>query len=110
MQTTEFTILFKSLRASNNLTLTSLSEELNLSLTYLRDLENGNRKPNEKIVESLITFYNLDNAQKRILYDAVAKSTDSLPFDIVRFLKNNPVSLAHVIEIMEQSNSKKEGR
>lgn len=110
MKTTEFTILFKTLRANNNVTLRALGEGIGLSAPYLHDLENGNRTPNEKLVETLISFYNLDNQGKRMMYDAVAKSTDSLPFDVVRFLKSNPEGLAQVIEIMEQAETKKEGR
>ena len=110
MKNTEFTILFKTLRANNNVTLRALGDAIGLSSPYLHDLENGNRTPNEKLVESLITFYNLDENGKRMMYDAVAKSTNSLPFDVVRFLKNNPEGLSQVIEIMNQSNFRKEGR
>ena len=110
MNPTEFTILLKTVRDNNNVTLRALGDAIGLSSPYLHDLENGNRTPNEKLVESLISFYNLDENGKRMMYDAVAKSTGNLPFDVIRFLKNNPECLSHVIEIMNESNSRKEGR
>lgn len=106
MKITEFTKTFKYLRAKYNFTKTSLAKGLGVSTSYIIDLENGNRRPNEKITEALITFYNLDEQDKRLLYDAVAVTTNSLPYDVVRFLLTNPSELQQVISSMNQENSK----
>ena len=107
MKETEFTILFKIMRANSNLTLRALGEDLGLSASYLNDLEKGNRKPNERVVEALVTFYNLNLNQQRILYDSVANSTDSLSFDVIRFLKENPEELLKIINTMQQNGLKR---
>lgn len=107
MKNTEFTFLLKSLRANAGLTLRALGEKIGYSASYLIDLEQGNREPNEKLANALIDVYNLDDKQKRILFDAIANSTNNLPYDVVNFLKENPEELAKVISIMEQDNPKR---
>jgi len=55
----------------------------------------------------LVTFYNLSLNQQRILYDSVANSTDSLSFDVIRFLKENPEELLKIINTMQQNGLKR---
>lgn len=110
MKDTDFTILFKVLREKHGLSLRNLSREIGLSAPYLCDLENGNRNPNERIVNMLISFYNLNEEEQRILYDAVGKSTDNLPYDVIDYLKNNPDELALIIDKMQDCNFRKTNR
>lgn len=107
MKNTEFTFLLKTLRANAELTLRALGEKIDYSPSYLVDLEQGNREPNEKIANALINVYNLDDKQKRILFDAIARSTNSLPYDVINFLRENPNELAKVISTMEQNSPKR---
>ena len=102
MKITEFTKAFKYLRAKYNLTKASLAKGLGVSPTYIMDLENGNRRPNEKVVNALIEFYNLSSEDKRLLYDATASALNDLPFDVITFLKSNPDELNKVIQSMEE--------
>lgn len=106
MKVTEFTKVFKYLRAKNNLTKQALATGLGISTGYIFDLENGNRRPNQKIAEALINFYQLDNQDQRILYDAIAKTLNTLPFDVADFLIANPDEIAKVIVSMNESKSK----
>ena len=104
MQINDFTILIQKLRKSRGLTLRTLGSELNMSATYLFDLENGNRRPTENIVNRLVEFYQLDDSGKRVIYDAAASATGLLPYDVVKFLKENPDVLAKVKEELFKRN------
>lgn len=102
MKQAEFTIIAKKLRTNANLSLRQLAESIGVSTTYIHDLEKGNREPTETIINSFISFYQLDYDQQRLLYDSVANSSDSLPLDVTKFLKDNPDELMQVINIMNQ--------
>lgn len=107
MKNTDFTFLLKTLRANAGLTLRALGEKTGFSATYLKDLELGNREPTEKIAYALISGFNLDEKNKRILFDSIANSTNNLPYDVINFLKENPEELAKIISIMEQNTLKR---
>ena len=106
MKITEFTIYIKNLRANRNITLRKLAEITGYSAGYLTDLEQGNREPNEKLINILINAYNLDENSQRELFDAVANSTNNIPYDIIHFLKENPEEMQKIRETMENSRTK----
>lgn len=106
MKVTEFTKIFKYLRAKNDLTKQDLAKGLGISAGYIFDLENGNRRPNKKLAEALIKFYQLNDQEQRMLYDAIAKTINSLPFDIEEFLKTHQDELDKVIASMNEYNQK----
>lgn len=103
MKQTNFTKILKDLRTNSNLTYRDLANKMGISASYLYDLENGNREPNEKIINDIIRVFKLGEEKKRELYDRVAESTNNLPFDVIRFLKENEDELAKIIETMEKS-------
>ena len=107
MKNNEFTEMFKYLRENAGLSFRTLATNLGLSSTYIFDIENGNREPNEKLIELLISYYKLNSEQQRILYDAVANSTGNLPFDVIKYLKENPDEIDKVIQNMQENNFKK---
>lgn len=107
MKNNEFTEMFKYLRENAGLSFRTLANNLGLSSTYIFDIENGNREPNEKLIELLISYYKLNSQQQRILYDAVANSTGNLPFDVIKYLKENPDEIDKVIQNMQENNFKK---
>lgn len=102
MKSNEFTILFKILRANNNMTFTALSALTSLSPAYLRDLELGNRNPNKRVAEALIKAYNMDAREKRILYDAIGHATNTIPYDVEEYLLMNRAAVSRVIAEMER--------
>jgi Predicted transcriptional regulator with C-terminal CBS domains len=103
MKKTEFTISLRVLRKDSGLSLSSLAKKLEISAVYLSDLEKGNRNPSDRIVESLISYFKLNEEQKIVLYDAVIKSTNKLPKDVVEFLRNNPEELQIIKEKIEKA-------
>mgnify|MGYP003290978486 CR=1 FL=1 len=107
MKTTNFTILLKTLRANAQLSLRTLGELTGFSATYLKDLEQGNREPSEKVAYALVDAFNLDKNNKRLLFDSIATSTNNLPYDVINFLKDNPEEIAKIISIMEQNTLKR---
>ena len=102
MMSNEFTILFKILRANNNLTINSLAELTGLSSSYLRDLENGNRSPNKKVATSLIKAYNLNASERRILFDSIAHANNCLPYDVEEYLLMHREVVSKIISEMER--------
>lgn len=50
----------KSLRTTNNLTLSELSKELKITSAYLSYLETGKRKPSVVVAKKLAKYYKMD--------------------------------------------------
>ena len=110
MRQNEFTTIFKKLRENQGLTLRGLSDGLGLSPAYMCDIEQGNRMPTQKLVESMISFYKLNHEQQRLLYDAAALATDMLPYDVVEFLKTHPDELKKIVDTMNVENQRTRNR
>lgn len=100
MKKTEFTIILEELRKMHGISYKHLAEQLGYSSTYVFDIANGNRVPTKDIAEKIVLIFNLPADGKRALYDAIARSTDNLPYDVIDFLKNNPEELNGIIELM----------
>ena len=98
----KWTIYIKSLRAASEYTLKTAAEMLHVSAPYLKDVENGNRRPTKKLVSSIIDVYGLGEEAQRIIYDAAAEVLDILPYDVEDFLKNNPDAMQAVISMMSE--------
>ena len=79
MNDNKWTIYIKSIRLASRYSLRAAAKQLNVSAPYLHDVETGNRAPTKKLVNSIINLYNLDNEEKRIIFDAAAEgqSADS---------------------------------
>ena len=110
MKQNEFTTIFKKLRENKGLTFRSLADSLGISVSYVFDIESGNRAPTQKLIESMIMFYNLNHEQQRFLYDAAAQATDALPYDVVEFLKAHPDELKKIVDTMKVENQKTRNR
>ena len=108
MKETKFTVWFKYMMVSRGMSYRALVAKTGYSATYICDLINGNRQPTERIALNFIKCLNLNNEEQRILYDCVAESIDKIPYDVEKFLKNNPDVLLQVIE--EMNNRKLDGK
>lgn len=106
----DFTNYIKVLRYKNQVPIRRLSKLTGYPMKYILELEAGKVAPTEEFIEKLIFAYDLDSNQQRILYNFAAKATNSLPFDVVRFLLNNPIEVTKIINTMhianEQENNK----
>ena len=65
------------------LTLSDMSKELGISLSYLSDIECGRKKNFEAdLIEKFVTFLGLSVEEKARLYDLAAKEKNTIPADI----------------------------
>ena len=73
----------KELRRSKGLTLKDLADYLEISLTWLSDIECNRRKPFERDkMELFINKFSLCEEQKNMLYDLAAREAKNIPQDI----------------------------
>ena len=106
----DFTNYIKVLRYKNQIGIRKLSKLTGYPMKYLLELEDGKVAPTEEIIETFIRIYELDIHQQRTLYNLVAKVTNNLPFDVIRFLMNDPIELAKVINSMHLANEKENNK
>jgi len=79
----EFGDYLKELRKKNNKTLEELAKHLNVSLSFLCDIEKKRRPPFSKDkIEKLATFLFLTPEEKRTLYDLQGQRNQDVPEDI----------------------------
>jgi transcriptional regulator with XRE-family HTH domain len=107
MSDNKFTLYLKTIRLFDRYSLRGAAEGMGVSAPFLHDLENGERKPTRKMIGKIIDFYNLDEENQRILYDLAAESLDTLPFDVIDFLKENNDVLQDVINTMNEKKLQK---
>ena len=55
----QFGIVLKNARIDKNLTQAELAEKLNISLSYLKDLERFRNNPSYELLEKVIHYFNL---------------------------------------------------
>ena len=73
----------KRINDSRGLTLKDVAAELNLSLSYLSDIEQNRRSPlDSNQIERLCAFLNLNEDDKHTMFDLAAKETSKIPSDI----------------------------
>lgn len=73
----------KRINDSRGLTLKDVAAELNLSLSYLSDIEQNRRSPlDSKQIDKLCDFLNLTEEDKHTMLDLAAKETSRIPSDI----------------------------
>ncbi len=89
-----FTALFTGLKEVHGRTVREIASAFDLSPAYISDISKGFRKPTAAIVEKMIGYYGLNEEQQQVLYDAYADAHDTLPRDVMDYLKQNPAEVA----------------
>ena len=90
-------------RKSRNYTLRLFAKRVNISFTYLADVEKGRSKAFKlEILNKIIEVLQLDEKETDILYDLAGKSRETIPPDIEEYLKENK-------EIIEEIRKRKKG-
>ena len=107
MKVNKLTVYMKNMRVQNRYSLREAAKEMSVSAPFLHDVEAGERNVTRKVANEFIRLYHLDDEGKRTLFDAIAEATDSLPYDVVDFLKSNPEALQTVIGMMNNQKQKK---
>ena len=73
----------KRLKDPRELSLKDVSSVLNISLSFLSDIEQGRRKPfDDEKIERFCDFLRLTDEDKALLYDLVARERRAVPGDI----------------------------
>ena len=76
-------IKFKRLKDPRELSLKDVSSVLNISLSFLSDIEQGRRKPfDDEKIERFCDFLRLTDEDKALLYDLAARERRAVPGDI----------------------------
>ena len=76
-------IKFKRLKDPRELSLKDVSSVLNISLSFLSDIEQGRRKPfDDEKIERFCAFLGLTDEDKALLYDLAARERRAVPGDI----------------------------
>ena len=78
-----FGTYLKTLRTEREITLKTMSENLGISLSFLSDVEQNRRKPfDSDKLGKIVTYMQLDEDAKALLYDLAAKEKGTIPDDI----------------------------
>lgn len=77
-------------RKSRNYTLRVFAKRINISYTYLADVEKGRSKAFMiEILKKIIEVLQLDEKETDVLYDLAGKSRNTIAPDIEEYLKEN---------------------
>lgn len=90
-------------RKSRNYTIRLFARRVNISYTYLADVEKSRSKAFKlEILNKIIEVLQLDEKETNILYDLAGKSRNTIAPDIEEYLKENK-------EIIEEIRKRKKG-
>lgn len=77
-------------RKSRNYTIRLFARRVNISYTYLADVEKGRSKAFKlEILNKIVEVLQLDEKETDILYDLAGKSRNTIAPDIEEYLKEN---------------------
>lgn len=78
-------------RIEKNFTLRELAIKLEISFSYLSDVEKGRAKAFKlELLKKLVDIFELDQDESDLMYNLAAKSQDEVPADIAEYMKKNP--------------------
>ena len=95
-------------RKSKNYTLRLFARRVNISYTYLADIEKGRSKAFKfEILNKIVEVLQLDEKETDMFYDLAGKSRNTIPPDIEEYLKENQEIIEEIRRIKRR---KKDGR
>lgn len=78
-------------RKENNLSIRQLAEKLNISFTYLSDVEKGRAKAfKQEILKKIIEVLQLSQEEADMLNDLAGESQNTVAPDVAEYLKKYP--------------------
>ena len=78
-------------RKEKNFTIRELANKLEISFTYLSDVEKGRAKAfKQETLKKIIEVLQLNKEETDLLNDLAGKSPDNVAPDIAEYLKNHP--------------------
>ena len=103
-----FGAYLRSIRTQRELSLRQLAKAVEITPTYLSDLERGNNHPPDKaLLEKIILALDLqhDEECRQTLLDLAAKERNDLPADIKDYLMGNYTLQALIRKMQKLPNS-----
>lgn len=86
-------------RKQKEMSLRMLAKELDISPTYLSDVENNRRNAlSYEKLQKIIEVLGLEADEQKDLYDLAGKSKDTIPADVEEYIKEN----TQVITLLRQ--------
>lgn len=90
-------------RKSRNYTLRLFAKRINISYTYLADVEKGRSKAFKfEILNKIIEVLQLDEKETDIFYDLAGKSRETIPPDIEEYLKENKEIIKEIRRVKKE--------
>ena len=99
-----FGSFIKDKRLSRGWSLRLLAEKLDVSLTYISDVESGKRYafPKEKLL-LLAEIFEIDTIKEKNLYlDLAAKTRDTIPLDVEEYILKNDVLITFIRKLINK--------
>lgn len=94
-------------RKEKNLTIRQFAILLDISFTYLSDVENNRSKAfKPEILKKIVSALDLNDNETEELYDLAAQSQNSIPLDIEEYIKNNPSAIVAFRKTIKEEKTK----
>jgi len=101
----DFGNYIKDKRLESKWSLRSLAGKIGITATYLNDIETGNRPapPEDKLMQIAKTFnIDLDKKELYMYFDLAAKTRNTIPIDVEKFLMVNPMFIDFIRKLTSQ--------
>lgn len=96
-------------RKEREMSLRMLAKELDVSPTYLSDVENNRRNAlSYENLKKIIEILNLDEEEQKILYDLAGETKDEIPADVESFVNGNTEVIALLRKMKKEMDDGKE--
>lgn len=98
--------LIKYKRTNKGNSLRYVAETLDISLTYLADIENGRSpSPSENILKLMLNFYEIDTKKEEYFFlDLAAKTRrKDIPLDVKEYLIEKPILLEFIRKLKDDN-------
>lgn len=93
-------------RKEREMSLRMLAKELDVSPTYLSDVENNRRNAlSYEKLNKIIEILKLDEEEQKILYDLAGEAKDEIPADVENFVNGN----VEVIALLRKMKKEMDG-
>lgn len=95
-------------RKEREMSLRMLAKELDVSPTYLSDVENNRRNAlSYENLKKIIEILNLDEEEQKILYDLAGETKDEIPADVESFVNGNTEVIALLRKMKKEMDGDK---
>jgi transcriptional regulator with XRE-family HTH domain len=98
----QFSEYLKQHRAKAGLTMRGLADKLGISVSFISDMEKGNRLPSAWLAEAITKAFGMSEAEAVHMYDLLAEEKGGVPDDIIRMLLANKERYGEIREYLRR--------